>query len=178
MTTMVDNETTGMTELDYSSVEAPYGRDENGKPLAPYGVKTDGVTPQKKRGRPSSGSAQRSVPRVSAVKPRRGAKSYADGITGLLGIPAALCGALGNSLCASDDPGTQRNGMAFKADEATFALAAPGIAPVVTVALAVVFAGLQVAANHGAIKPLPSLGIQTPEQQIAIFAQMNAQQAA
>lgn len=41
---------------------APYGRDEAGRALAPYGIKNDGITPMKRRGRTASAPAASAAP--------------------------------------------------------------------------------------------------------------------
>jgi hypothetical protein len=193
--TMEENETTGMTELDYSSFEAPYGREADGKPIAPYGtLAKDGITPQKKRGRQSSGSAVKSVPR-STGRVKKGTKSYADGIKGLLGIPAAVCGAMAQATEESQ-PETS---MAFKADEAAIVFASDGLAnaldqwalvdprvagmldkvvggaPAATFAISTLFLGVQIAANHRLIKPMKAMGVLHPAD--LVIAYDNAQAA-
>lgn len=71
---------------------APYGRDDNGKPLAPYGFKSDGVTPAKKRGRKGAAAEPVTVEAKPAGDPKRERKrSISDAAidTGLAAIREA-----------------------------------------------------------------------------------------
>jgi hypothetical protein len=195
--TLDENETTGMTELDYSLFDAPYGRDADGKPIAPYGTSVkDGITPLKKRGRKSEGVT--APPRARSARPAKGAKSYSDGIKGLLGIPAAIAGAMAQGLEESNP----ESSTAFKADEAAIYFASDGIAnsldqwaqtdprvaamldkivggaPAATFAISTVFLGVQLAANHKVLKPMKSLGVLPAADLVAAYDKAGQQNAA
>lgn len=172
-----------MSELSEAEL-APYGRDENGEPIAPYGLKVDG-TPARKRGRQAGAAKQPSARRAK----RQPKGSYANGIMALLGIPAMVC----------DMAAKATGNIAFEADKATIVQMAPGFAqgmdewaqqdprvaamldkvigvgPAAAVVSSLVFAGVQVAANHKVIPAAPQMGILSAEEKVAAY---HAEQAA
>jgi len=91
---------------DVTDMEAPHGRDDQGVPLAPYGLKADGTPRLSNRGRPSGGTAPAPKKKSAGGGGRSSSKrSRTDTVSQLVELSSMLTTPM---VGAADSPGVRK----------------------------------------------------------------------